>query len=79
MPAQDVRYALRMIRRSPGFTSVAVFSLAMGIGGNTAIFSLVNTLMLKVVPVREPRQLAELLHRFPGEPHLNGFSWGTYN
>jgi len=75
---QDVRYALRAMRRSPGFTSIAVLSLALGTGANTAIFSLIDTVMLRAVPVSHPEQLAELLHRFPGEPHLNGFSWGSY-
>src|SRR6266404_6229169 len=75
---QDTSYALRMMRRSPGFTTVAVLSLGLGIGANTAIFSLINTLMLRTLPVREPGQLVELLRRFPDEPALNAFSWGTY-
>ena len=67
--SQDVRYALRMMRRSPGFTAVAILSLALGIGANTAIFSLINTLMLRMLPVRAPHELVELLSRYPASPH----------
>src|SRR5262249_12556698 len=54
---QDARYALRGMRRSPGFTAVAVVSLGLGIGANTAIFSLIETVMLRMLPVRHPEQL----------------------
>jgi predicted permease len=54
---QDVRYGVRTLKKSPGFALVAIFSLALGIGANTAIFTLVNNLMLQSLPVRNPQQL----------------------
>jgi hypothetical protein len=57
---------------------VAVLTLALGIGANTAIFSLVYDLILRTLPVRDPGQLVELSHRYPGEPRLNGFSSQAY-
>jgi predicted permease len=58
--AQDVRYGLRMLWKSRGFTAVAVVSLALGIGGNTALFSLVDNLLIRTLPVRDPGSLVQL-------------------
>src|SRR5579872_3296808 len=58
---QDLRYALRGLRRSPGFACTAILSLALGVGANTAIFSLIDALILKSLPVRHPEELLQVM------------------
>jgi hypothetical protein len=73
---RDLQYGLTMMRRSPGFTAAAVLSLALGIGANTAIFSLVDALMLRWLPVQNPQELIQLRIQPPakGDP-FDSFSY----
>ena len=82
---QDLRYAFRSLRKAPGFAAAAIVVMALGIGANTAIFSVVNTVLLQPLPFAEPSRLVDVWHvpppkSFPGMTRFsvspaNYFDW----
>lgn len=73
----DVRYAIRTLRRSPGFVTAVILSLALGIGANTAIYSLMDALMWRILPVKDPQSLLVLTHG-QGPDFTGGFTYRQY-
>ena len=74
----DIRYAFRMLKQSPAFTTVAILSLALGIGANTAIFSLMETALWKSIPVSSPEQL-RLFSWVSGPKEIMDSTWGNWD
>jgi len=75
---QDIQYGLRTLRKNPAFTAVAILTLALGIGANTAIFGLVDALLLRPLPVKDPQQITTLAYQLKGGQLLNNFSYPDF-
>ena len=75
---QDLRYAFRQLRGSPGFAAVVVATLGLGIGGATAVFSVVQSVLLAPLPYEEPGQLVRFYQQEPDQPDTRGVLAGTH-
>src|SRR5690349_11629861 len=81
--AQDLRYAARILCKSPVFTTVALLSITLGIAANTTVFSLIDAMWFRTLPVRDPEQLVRVyvwgLPKGAKRPGVDGFNWPLYN
>ncbi len=76
---QDVHFGARVLQKNPGFTLMAVLTLALGIGVNTAIFSMVNSLLLRPLPVRNPGEMTVLAYQQEGGSLRTDFSYADFS
>jgi ABC-type antimicrobial peptide transport system permease subunit len=70
--AQDVRHGVRSFTRTPGFTTVAILTLALGIAATTAVFSVVNAVLLRPLPYRDPDRLVQIVENVPADESFSG-------
>src|SRR5712691_12814783 len=75
---QDVTFAWRILRKNPGFASAAVLLLSAGIGGNTLIFSAIDAILLRPLPVPRPQELARIVEKLPNRPLVGEFPYPWY-